>query len=450
MNNKTPKVSFYLIQVLGDLLLLNGSIILAYLIRFYWVIPQHNFEPYLRVFPLFSFLALVIFNFYDLYHTIHKLWSEVLASLIVSLGLVMLSAVAISFMVGGYSFPRSVFLIGLFLQLLTIGMWRWLLLQWERKLTPPRRVIIVAPDNEVEVLKRKVESDYHQVIGIITNHRGEKISNRNLILGIYEEITEICNKLQPDALIFSGNVPGEVKNIITNKTFKYGWEVLIIPGLYEIMLSQTKLDRIQDTMVFKISPEVNQGREQIKRGLDLILASACLVVALPLIVIIAIVIKLDSRGPIFYQQERVSKLGKHFMLFKFRTMIRDAETNTGPILATANDSRITRIGRLLRVVRLDEIPQLFNVLKGDMSLVGPRPERPFFVEQYETMIPEYKYRHLTNPGITGLAQVFGKYSTSPEDKLRYDLLYINGFSPFFDLKIMLQTIKILLIKDKAS
>jgi exopolysaccharide biosynthesis polyprenyl glycosylphosphotransferase len=449
LNSKTPKISFCLFQVIGDLFFLNASIILAYLIRFYWVIPQYNFLPYLRIFPIISILALLLFNFYNLYNTIHKLWSEILASLVVSLGLLMLSAVAISFMAGGYSFPRSVFLIALVLQLLTIGAWRWIMLLWERKLVSPRRVILVALNHEVEILYLKIKSDHHQIIGTITNHwNGTEGGNK--IVGTFENITEICNRLQPDSLIISGNIPGEIKNIIIHKSFKYGWDVLVIPGLYEIMVSQTKLDQIQDTMVFKISPEVNQGREQIKRWLDFILAMTCLIIALPVIVLIAIAIKLDSFGPIFYKQERVSKFGRHFMLYKFRTMVKNAEQKTGPVLAADNDSRITRIGRFVRAVRLDEIPQLFNVIKGDMSLVGPRPERPFFVEQFETMIPEYKFRHLTYPGITGLAQVFGKYSTSPEDKLRYDLFYIKETSPLFDLKIMLQTIKILLIKGKAS
>ena len=155
-------------------------------------------------------------------------------------------------------------------------------------------------------------------------------------------------------------------------------------------------------------------------------------------------IKLDSKGPVLYSQERVGLYGKTFFVHKFRSMKQDAEDQCGPVLAAEGDPRITKFGRCMRATRLDELPQLFNVLKGEMSIVGPRPERPFFVKQFIAQKPEYDYRHNVKPGITGLAQIAGKYNTSAYDKLIYDLLYIQDFSVKTDLMIMLQTFKVLL------
>jgi lipopolysaccharide/colanic/teichoic acid biosynthesis glycosyltransferase len=174
------------------------------------------------------------------------------------------------------------------------------------------------------------------------------------------------------------------------------------------------------------------------------------VILFPLLVIVAIIIKLYDRGPIFYKQKRVTKDNKIFDLYKFRTMIVDAEKNIGPVLASERDPRITPIGRFLRASRIDEIPQLINVIKGDMSIVGPRPERPFFVEKFNEEVDEFKYRVFVKAGITGLAQILGKYSTDPENKAKYDLLYIRDYSLLLDIKIIFNTIKIMFIKDSSK
>jgi lipopolysaccharide/colanic/teichoic acid biosynthesis glycosyltransferase len=155
-------------------------------------------------------------------------------------------------------------------------------------------------------------------------------------------------------------------------------------------------------------------------------------------------------GPVLYVQERLTKGRKTFKIYKFRTMVPNAEKLSGPVFAGEKDPRITKIGKFMRTVRLDEIPQLINILTGDMSIVGPRPERPFFAKQFEKDIPEYRYRLKVKAGLTGLAQVEGKYNTTVEDKLRYDLIYINNYSLLRDILIMLQTIKILFMKSSTE
>ena len=188
----------------------------------------------------------------------------------------------------------------------------------------------------------------------------------------------------------------------------------------------------------------------LKRILDIAVAVTALIILSPVMLITAVMVKLDSKGPVLYSQERVGLYGKTFFVHKFRSMKQDAEAKCGPVLAAEGDPRITKFGRFMRATRLDELPQLFNVLKGEMSIVGPRPERPFFVKQFIAQKPEYDYRHNVKPGITGLAQIAGKYNTSAYDKLIYDLLYIQDVSVKTDLMITLQTFKVLLTKSSTE
>src|SRR5215468_5662704 len=197
--------------------------------------------------------------------------------------------------------------------------------------------------------------------------------------------------------------------------------------------------------------EVSAARSaSLKSGFDLVVACALIALALPLMLLVALAIKWDSQGPIFYRQERVGLGGRRFQVLKFRSMRQDAEANGQPVWAEVDDHRITRVGRFIRWARIDELPQLFNVLRGEMSMVGPRPERPFFVERFESMVPSYGKRHQVKPGITGLAQVCGSYHTDARDKLRFDLIYVSHRSVWLDVKILLRTILVIVFPKAAQ
>ena len=190
----------------------------------------------------------------------------------------------------------------------------------------------------------------------------------------------------------------------------------------------------------------------LKRILDNIVAVSLVLFTLPLMVMIALAIKCDSPGPIFYRQTRVGLNGRHFEILKFRSMVEQAEGDGRPTYACQGDPRVTRIGRLIRITRMDELPQLFNVLRGDMSMVGPRPERPYFVDSFSKFIPLYAERHSVKPGITGWAQINYRYSASLAEarvKHVYDLHYVNNFSAFLDLKILLATVGVVVRCDGA-
>jgi exopolysaccharide biosynthesis polyprenyl glycosylphosphotransferase len=205
-------------------------------------------------------------------------------------------------------------------------------------------------------------------------------------------------------------------------------------------------------LIFSEGFRSSRTRRVVKRFVDLLLAFIGSIIFLPLMGIIAVLVKLDSKGPVIFSQERIGQKGKIYSIHKFRSMICDAEKECGPVWAGNDDSRITRVGKIIRKWRFDEIPQLWNVLKGDMSFVGPRPEREYFVEDLQKTIPFYRERLTVKPGLTGWAQVCYSYGSSVEDaieKLNYDLFYIKNLSFLMDLMIVMRTIKIVLFRKGA-
>lgn len=227
-----------------------------------------------------------------------------------------------------------------------------------------------------------------------------------------------------------------------------GVEVVEAVSFYEQVFGKIWVDSIKPSdLIF--SPGFN--RETViswgKRTLDLFAACLGLILSMPVFIILPILIKLDSKGSVFYRQERVGEQGKPFMVFKFRSMRQDAELKTGAVWASENDPRVTKLGKIMRTLRLDELPQLINILKGEMSFVGPRPERAVFIEALEKKIPFYNLRHTVKPGLTGLAQVRYRYGASEEDALekhQYDLYYVKHLSLLFDVSIILSTIRVVL------
>jgi sugar transferase (PEP-CTERM system associated) len=232
-----------------------------------------------------------------------------------------------------------------------------------------------------------------------------------------------------------------------------GIDVIEGTSFYEMLAGKIIVDQINPAwIIFSAGFYKSRTRRFIKRTLDLLLSVSMAILFLPLILVTAILIKIDSKGPVLFSQERIGKNKVPYMLYKFRSMVQDAEKQSGPVWASDNDKRITRIGSVIRKWRIDEIPQLWNVLKGDMSFVGPRPEREFFVNKLEKVIPYYGERFSVKPGITGWAQVCYGYGASVDDaveKVNYDLFYIKNMSSFMDLMIILRTIKIVLFGKGA-
>lgn len=254
-----------------------------------------------------------------------------------------------------------------------------------------------------------------------------------------------------DAICVLDGLTEDEYSIAVKKTMELNIDLYVVPKLIDVGKTNAKIVRFDDVLTLYM-PEKNLSNIEkfLKRALDIILSSIGLLIAAIPMLLIAIAIKITSPGPVFYCQKRLTINKKEFGIYKFRTMIPDAEKLSGPKFAEKDDPRITPIGKILRACRLDELPQIINILKGDMSIVGPRPERSVFVEQFEKEIENYDYRFEVKAGLTSLSHVYGRYSTYIHDRTFYDLFYITHYSLFLDFKIILLTSKTMFLKSAAE
>jgi len=305
------------------------------------------------------------------------------------------------------------------------------------KLYPPRKMLIIygeyKPDDFIEKLAKR--SEKYTVHGVMNVEVGEK---------------EIKKSIRDYEAVIVWDLPSQVRNEYLKYCFSNSIRCYVTPKISDIIIQGADRIHLFDTPLL-LSRNKGMSAEQafVKRLIDIIISLIGIIIASPIMLLIAIAIKAYDRGPIFYHQERTTIAGKAFMIHKFRSMRMNSEKD-GAILASKNDSRITSVGKVLRNTHFDELPQLFNIIVGDMSIVGPRPERKAFIREYTKSIPEFPYRLKVKAGLTGYAQVFGKYNTTPYDKLKLDLFYIQNYSLFLDLKLMFMTFRILFQKETSE
>ncbi len=430
------------VKVLGDLIAIHSGYLLAFLIRFGFDIPFYNLKSYLILAPWLTIVAIVLFQAYDLISDRIKKWMEIFSSLVCIVGILFLVGMGTSYLMQTYSFPRSIFIISTLTQLAMLTLWRRILWLWFLKKESPFTLIIAGKPEKMEERVKHL-SNYSSGFFKVLDKISEDISP--------EEFSEKLNRLKPKGILICASMPEIKRKWMIKEAITKGVEVYIIPRLEDILIAYSSPEYLNGIPTFRISPFDKFNIRGVKRIIDIVLSIVFLIISLPVLVLAMIAIKIESpKDPVLYIQERIGRGGKIFKLIKLRTMIPDAEKQTGAVLASPEDPRVTKVGRILRRLRIDELPQLFNVLKGDMSLVGPRPERPIFVETFEKEIEGYKLRHILPVGLTGLAQIEGSYSTSPEDKLRYDLVYGKSASTITDLFIILRTLSILILKDKSE
>lgn len=306
------------------------------------------------------------------------------------------------------------------------------------KIYPPRKMIIVYGNTNARDLVTKMSArvDKYMICSSVS---------------ITEDLETIKEKILDFEAVIICDVPSNLRNQILKFTYDKSIRTYITPKISDVILRGSEEIHLFDTPLL-LSRNLGLSFEQrvLKRAMDLVMAVICFVIALPFMLITALAIKLYDRGPVLYSQERLTLNGKIFKVYKFRSMIVDAEKDGVARLAKDNDSRITPVGKVIRKIRFDELPQLLNILKGDMSFVGPRPERPEIAKQYEETIPEFSYRLKAKAGLTGYAQVMGKYNTTPYDKLKLDLMYIQQQSIVLDVRILLLTLKTIFIPDSTE
>ncbi|MBE5924997.1 MAG: exopolysaccharide biosynthesis polyprenyl glycosylphosphotransferase [Lachnospiraceae bacterium] len=323
-------------------------------------------------------------------------------------------------------------------QLICILLWVLICKLIYAALYPPRQMLLVCYDRDPDdmILKMSSRQDKYEICDIADLNE--------------EPLDAVCDMVKDYEAVLIYDIPAYERNIILKRCFMECVRTYVTPKISDILLRGADNIHIFDTPLY-LSRNKGLSGDQIifKRLLDLIISIPIAVVFMPLFIIISLLIKIYDGGPILYKQPRLTIDGKVFNIYKFRSMRIDSEKD-GAQLAKKNDDRVTPVGKVLRACHFDEFPQLINIIKGDMSLVGPRPERPEIAKQYQQIIPEFDFRLKVKAGLTGYAQVYGKYNTTPYDKLKLDLTYIENYSIWLDVKLILLTFKILFQKDNTE
>ena len=265
------------------------------------------------------------------------------------------------------------------------------------------------------------------------------------------EIREIEKKIALYDGVVICDIPSHERNQILKYCYGKGVRCYTTPKISDLIIRSAESQHMFDTpLLLSRNNGLTIEQRVIKRVVDIILSVIALIPALPLMAVTALLIKIEDGGSIIYKQKRLTQDGREFYVYKFRSMREDAEKDGVARLAGEHDDRITKVGRVIRAIRFDELPQLLNILKGDMSIVGPRPERPEIAAEYEKEIPEFAYRLKVKAGLTGYAQVYGKYNTTAYDKLKLDLMYIQNYNLRLDFEIMMKTVQILFMKESTE
>jgi sugar transferase (PEP-CTERM system associated) len=440
----------------AELLLISGSVALAAAIQ---NTPDLGASLWkVGLVTIVCQLCLYYNDFYDL--TLVQSNRELIVRLLQAVGAASILLAAVYFAVPALMIGDGIFVSALIVFVVGILGWRLLFNSITRSLHLEERILVVGTGDTARKVTRHIldQKDFaYRVVGFIDDDPrrvGERIVNPGII-GTPTDIPRLIAEHQIDRIIVGladrrGKFP--IDELLHAKL--RGIRVEDATTTYERVTGKILIDDLRPSwLIFSDGFRVSRLTRWLKRVIDLTLAVVLAVLSAPLMLLTAIAIAIESGFPVLYCQERVGENGQSFTLCKFRSMRKDAEEDGRPVWARNGDERITRVGRFIRLTRLDELPQLWNVLKGDMSFVGPRPERPFFVAELSKEIPFYQQRHVVKPGITGWAQVKYRYGASIEDateKLRYDLYYVKHLSIFFDLTIVFDTVKVVLFRRGAA
>lgn len=334
--------------------------------------------------------------------------------------------------------PVNYFVLATLCQLLISGIWTALCNGVYRRVFPPRRMLLIHGDRDIEDILHKFASRRDK-------YRIEKC------MDIREDEQAIIREVENGyGAVVLWDIPTADRNRLLKYCYSRSIRVYMMPKIPDVLVKGSDQLHLFDTPILLTREyALNVEQRLAKRLIDIVCAVLLLVIASPFMLITAVLIKCYDGGPVFYKQIRCTRDAREFKILKFRSMRVDAEKDGVARLAARHDDRITPIGRFIRAVRIDELPQLFNILKGDMSFIGPRPERPEIIKKYMEEMPEFAFRTKVKAGLAGYAQVYGKYNTTPYDKLKLDLTYIENYSVWLDLKLMLLTLKIL-IKPEST
>ncbi len=446
-----------LLLAIGDAVCTALAMVAAVMLRLGWTSGLEYLQARQTAILISWFVFLLAFYIGGLYES-SRLQSlgKTFAATIISVGVGVVLITGFFYATFSIEIGRGIFLgFAAFVFVAVVSM-RMLYLAASRHGFMAQRCLIIGTTGEARKAIELIGQHSHanlRILGLIhcgnDRDRIGKFFDEYPVLGTLETLERFVELYYIDRLILAAGHESEPILLRQLRPFRYrGIELVDLVALSEELAQEIPLDHIDDEWLFMAS--MNNSRihiRRVKRLTDMLVALVGLLITAPLAAIAAVLVKLDSPGPIFFKQERLGRESVPFMLFKFRTMRVDAESGTGPVWATDNDPRVTRAGKWLRKFRVDEIPQLINVLRGDMSLVGPRPEREIFIRKLSDKVPFYAERLLVPPGITGWAQVMYPYAASIEEsrrKLQFDLYYIKHMSFFLDMYVLLKTFKTIL------
>ncbi len=417
--------------------------------------------PDLSVFQDYTGASLFTLFFYMLFLYILDAYSvgledfrDTTGRVLIACVLGIISSATASYAFDHWRFDRETLLLLFTLSLVFCLGWRWLYYINADRLTHPLRVLLVGADREGKVRKLLAEGlPKAQILGYVGESEGDAVPEHRI--GPSFMVLQAARDKKATMIVLLPDAP--LDDDIAHELLEaklHGAMVVDIRSFYEHVVQRLPLSQINDEWLLQtegFSLNTRGSLRRLKRALDVMLSLGLLVLTLPITILAALIVRLESPGPVIYRQDRVGLHEKEFTVYKFRSMRADAEKN-GAVWAASNDARVTRFGKFMRKVRIDELPQLWNVLKGDMSFIGPRPERMAFVRQLKKTIPYYSLRHTVKPGLTGWAQVCYPYGASEEDarrKLEYDLYYIKNISLLLDLRILFKTAGVILFPRGA-
>ncbi|MDY7039535.1 MAG: undecaprenyl-phosphate glucose phosphotransferase [Chloroflexota bacterium] len=458
------KVIFSISLLLTDVAMIVLAFFLAYELRLRipWRMPAVNIGPlreYVGMMVVHALTMVTVFFFYRLYHHQRALSMIEEASSIfgaVSVGTIISVAMTSFFfrdLVVKLGYPWTMLMYSWLLTLFLVAVGRFAHSRAQRALQArgwgEDRLLIIGTSDVGQMIWQKIRytpSLGYRVVGFIANGGGIEMNNHTTVdtpvLGTLEDIPRVIDEQAVNEVIIA--LPEAPRDQITTiislcERGKVG--IKVYPDVFQIMASHVSIGDLSGLPLLTVRDVALRGwRMTLKRAMDILFSAVALVVLSPFLLLVALLIKLDSPGPVFYAQERMGLDAKPFWCLKFRSMRQDAEADTGPVWAQRDDPRRTRLGAFMRRFSIDELPQFINVFVGNMSLVGPRPERPVFVEQFNRSIPRYMDRHREKAGITGWAQVNGlRGDTSIAERTKYDLWYIENWSLWLDIKILLRT-----------
>lgn len=439
--------------MLTDFLSIFLALLFSYWIRFESdIFPTPLGIPSLAhyILPIFLIAALVIIvmNVSNLYRPDPtKKFIDYFFTIFKSIGITMLFVLAGTFFYRERSYSRSLIFITWINLILILALSRYFINIFYKKVILPKtkkKILVIGKPESMGLIKshERYFKRYGTIIGVVSTRKVvQEYPFPVRHVGGIENFEEILKTINPDEVILSDlEIPKKKIVSMILESEKKMVSFKIVADLFDVLIQQFEIESINGLSLIRIkeSPLNYAYNRFLKRAVDFIGSGLGIIILSPILAIIGLIVRLDSRGPMLFSQERVTEGGRIFKIYKFRTMKPEAEADTGPVFAQENDERCTKIGKFLRSYNIDELPQLFNVLKGDMSLVGPRPERPHFVDQFKDDIPRYMSRHHIKAGMTGWAQVNGLRQGTPiESRVKYDLYYAENWSIWFDLKIII-------------